>query len=95
MTDLGDFTPSGIEWRFTANKVRLGPFDAFVVIPPLVLFLMYIKFWTFMLALFVICVMWQIEVFLQMPLGVAARTLRRLTTGRRRSVVPWWKVQSL
>jgi hypothetical protein len=44
-------TASNIQWRYTALKVRVGPFDALVVMPPLLLFLMHVRTWTLILAL--------------------------------------------
>ena len=84
-----------IDWRFTANKVRVGPFDAYVVLPPLLMFLMHARYWSLTIAVVAVCTMWFVEVFLHMPLSVALRTLRRMACGQRRPVVPWWKTPSL
>lgn len=88
-------TRSGIKWRFTAYKVRIGPFDAMVVLPPLLLFCMHIKTWTAILLAIVVVTMWVIELFFHMPLVVALRALRSFVAGKRRSAVPWWRENSL
>lgn len=88
-------TPSGIEWRYTAKKVRLGPFDANAVVPPLILFAMNIKLWTFILAMVTILALWVLEIFFRMPMGDAVRSLRRIVAGARRSVTPWWQQKHL
>lgn len=82
---------SGINWRYTGMKARLGPFDAFLVFPPMLFYAIHIKWWTFFLMLFVIVAMWMIEIFLGMPLNVALRTLRSKLAGDIRPSVPWWK----
>jgi len=51
-------TPSGIEWRYTAKKVRMGTFDAQAVVPPMLLFFMKIKMWTFAIFVLTVVVMW-------------------------------------
>lgn len=83
--------PSGIEWRYTAMKVRVGPFDALIVFPPFLFFAMNIAWWTFSVSVGVIVVMWMVEIFLRMPLVVVWRTLRSNLAGSIRYVVPWWK----
>lgn len=88
-------TLSEIEWRYTAKKVRLGPFDATVVVPPFMLFSMHIAWWTFSLMLCAIVVLWVIELFFHMPLKIAARSLRATLAGSARRAVPWWKANSL
>lgn len=88
-------TSSGIQWRFTAYKVRIGPFDAMVVLPPLLLFAMHIKVWTAAILAIVIVTMWVIELFFHMPLGVALRAGRSFIAGKRRSAVPWWRERRL
>jgi intracellular multiplication protein IcmT len=84
-----------IQWRYSAMKVRIGPFDALVVVPPLLLFLMHIRWWTFSLAIGITVIMWIVELYLHMPLGVVYRSLRSSFAGSRRSVVPWWKQKRL
>jgi hypothetical protein len=91
----GGYTPSGIDWRYTANKVRIGPFDAYIVLPPLLLFLLHIQWWTFFLMLGAITLMWTIELFFSVPLSIALRSIRRLAAGNKRPIVPWWKVNRL
>jgi len=86
---------TGIQWHYTALKVRLGPFDAMVVLPPLLLFAMHIRVWTLILLAITIVTMWIIELFFHMPLGVALRALRSFIAGRRRSAIPWWKENKL
>jgi hypothetical protein len=86
---------TGIQWHYTALKVRLGPFDAMVVLPPLLLFAMHIRMWTAMLLCFTIITMWIIELFFHMPLEVALRAFRSFIAGRHRSAVPWWKENKL
>jgi hypothetical protein len=88
-------TPSGIEWRYTAKRVRLGSFDASAVVPPLILFAMKIKMWTFMLLIVTVIVMWILEVFFRLPFGEALRSLRRIVAGNRRNAVPWWEQRKL
>ena len=88
-------TNSGIQWRFTACKVRIGPFDAMIVLPPLLLFAMHIKLWTAILLAVVIITMWTIELFFHMPLGIALRAARSFIAGKKRPAVPWWKEQRL
>lgn len=88
-------TNSEIQWRYSAMKVRLGPFDAMVVMPPLVLFFMHIRIWTLVLAIVVIFMMWVIELFLQMPKSVVWRSIRSFLAGNKRSIVPWWKETKL
>lgn len=82
-------TPSGIEWRYTAKKVRIGPFDANAIVPPFILFMMNIKLWTFGLALATVAIMWVLEVFFRMPASEAIRSGRRFVAGQRRNAVPW------
>lgn len=86
---------SGIQWRFTAHKVRILGFDAMVVMPPLVLFAMHIRVWTAIVLAVVVLGMWMVELFFQMPLSVARRSLRSFVAGRHRPVVPWWKERRL
>ncbi len=88
-------TPSGIEWRYTAKKVRLGPFDAMAVVPPMILFFMNIEIWTFVLAIATIIALWILEIFFRMPMSEARRSFRRMIAGERRSVVPWWQNRRL
>lgn len=88
-------TPSGIDWRYTSMKVRIGPFDALIVFPPLLFFAMNIAWWTFMIAAGVIVVMWLIEIFLRMPLNIVYRSFRSNLAGNIRYVVPWWKKNNL
>ena len=90
-----DNTPSGIEWRYTAKKVRLGPFDSYVVVPPMILFAMHIKLWTFMFALIAVATMWVLELFFRLPLPEAIRVARSKIAGDRRPALPWWKVRRL
>ena len=89
--NIGSGTPSGIDWRYTALKVRVGPFDAVIVFPPLIFFAMNIAWWTFFLAVAVIVSMWLIEIFLKMPLDIVWKTFRSGMAGNIRFVVPWWK----
>ena len=84
-------TPSSIDWRYTAMKVRVGPFDAMVVFPPLIIFAMSISWWTFGFAVLVIVVMYMAEVFMRMPLKIVLRSMRSSLAGDIRMVVPWWK----
>lgn len=88
-------TPSGIDWRYTAKKVRVGAFDANAVVPPLILFAMHIKLWTFILAVAVVVGMWILELFFRLPMKEAMRSGRRILAGERRSVTPWWQVRRL
>lgn len=81
----------GILWKYTAMKARLGPFDAFLVFPPLLLFMMNIAWWTFIIMVVVIVTMWLIEIFLSMPMNVALRAFRSAIAGSKRPAVPWWK----
>src|SRR5512147_1210349 len=83
------------DWRYTTRKVRVGPFDAMVVIPFFLMFIGYAKPWTFGLLICVVALLWMIELFLSMPIMVVLRTVRCFVAGRRRSAVPWWKVKSL
>ena len=86
---------SGINWRFTAYKVRLGPFDAMVILPPLLLFVMHIRWWTAILLALVLATMYLIELFFDMPLSVALRKCRSFIAGRSRPAIPWWKQRKL
>jgi hypothetical protein len=43
----------------------------------------------------VIGVMWIIELFYHMPLGIVWRRTRSFMAGNRRSAVPWWKENRL
>lgn len=86
---------TGIQWRFTAYKVRIGPFDAMVVLPPLLLFAMHIHVWTAIVLGIVVVGMWVVEIFFHMPLSVAIRSIRAFVAGRRRPAVPWWRERSL
>ncbi len=88
-------TPSGIDWRYTAMKVRIGPFDAMIVFPPLLLFAAKISWFTFIFATCIILAMWLIEIFLRMPLPIVYRTFRSYMAGPIRQVVPWWKKKNL
>lgn len=88
-------TASEIEWRYTAKKVRLGPFDASIVTPPFLLFSLHIAWWTFAMMVSAIAILWIIEITLHMPLNVALRSARSFVAGSLRSTVPWWKNNSL
>lgn len=90
-TQSSNGTPSGIDWRYTAMKVRVGPFDALIVFPPLLFFALNIAWWTFGIAIGVIVAMWLIEIFLRMPLKIVYRSARSKLAGNTRYVVPWWK----
>lgn len=72
-------------------KPRLGPFDAYLVFPPLLFFALNIKWWTFGLMIGVILTMWLVEIFLSMPMNVALRSIRCFMAGSIRTAVPWWK----
>lgn len=82
---------SGIDWRYTAYKPRLGPFDAYLVFPPILLFAIHVRWSTFFLMLLVIVSMWLVEIFLSMPLKIALRSLRNQMAGSIRPAIPWWK----
>ncbi|MGJ7523467.1 IcmT/TraK family protein [Variovorax sp. LT1P1] len=84
-------TPSGIEWRYTAKKVRVGPFDATIVFPPLLFFAFNIAWWTLGIAVGVTLAMWLVEVFMRRPLRIVLRALRSNLAGNTRYAVPWWK----
>ena len=86
---------SGINWRYTAMKPRIGPFDAYLTIPPFLLFVGHIRWWTFYIMLVMIVSLWMIEIFLDMPIFVALRTLRSRAAGPIRSTTPQWKKNSL
>lgn len=90
-----DIPSTGINWRYTSMKVRIGPFDALIVFPPLMFFAMKIAWWTFTVAAVVIISMWMIEIFLRMPLKIVYRSLRSKLAGSIRYVVPWWKKNKL
>lgn len=92
---MAENTPSGIEWRYTAKKVRIGAFDANAIVPPLLLFAMHIKWWTFVLALIVVFSMWILELFFRLPMKEAMRTGRRILAGKHRPVTPWWEERRL
>ena len=86
---------SGINWRYTAMKPRIGPFDAYLVFPPLFVFALHIKWWTFFVMVTTILVMWLVEIFLSMPMNVALRTIRSGIAGSIRPAIPWWKKTKL
>lgn len=86
---------SGINWRYTAYKARLGPFDANLVFPPIIIFALHISWFTFILMILVIIVMYMVEIFMSMPLRIALRSLRNSAAGSLRTAIPWWKKMSL
>lgn len=86
---------SGIDWRYTAMKPRLGPFDSYLVFPPLLFFALHLRWWTFFVMIGTIVSLWLIEIFLSMPLGVALRTFRSFIAGSSRPAIPWWKKTKL
>lgn len=88
-------TLSGIDWRYSAMKPRMGPFDALLVFPPLFAFALHITWITFFVMVMVILIMWLVEIFLSMPMNVALRTLRTKIAGDIRPAIPWWKKSRL
>lgn len=86
---------SGIDWHYTAKKPRLGPFDSYLVFPPLMVFALHVRWSTFFVMVTVIVVLWLVEIFLSMPLGVALRMMRSKVAGNMRPAVPWWKKTEL
>lgn len=76
-------------WRDTMLAVRLGPFDARVLVT-LVLWLGHMRWWTFYLAL-AGAVVFSALGWLGLSLPALVRTLRRLVAGPTRPAVPYRK----
>ena len=74
-------------WRDTMLVVRLGPFDARVLITS-VLWLGHMRWWTFTVAVVGALVFAALE-WLGLSLPALVRTLRRLVVGRTRPAVPY------
>jgi len=76
-------------WRDTMLAVRLGPFDARVLVTSVV-WLAHMRWWTFIVALVGALVFSALE-WLGLSLPALVRTLRRLVIGRTRPAVPFRK----
>ena len=76
-------------WRDTMLAVRLGPFDARVLVT-LLLWLGHMRWWTFTVALAGALVFSALE-WLGLSLPALVRTLRRLLVGPTRPAVPFRK----
>ena len=76
-------------WRDTMLAVRLGPFDARVLVT-LLLWLGHMRWWTFIVALAGAAVFSILE-WLGLSLPALVRTSRRLAVGRTRPAVPYRK----
>lgn len=74
-------------WRDTMLVVRLGPFDARVLVTS-VLWLGHMRWWTFYVALVGALVFAALE-WLGLSLPALVRTLRRHVVGRTRPAVPY------
>lgn len=74
-------------WRDTMLAVRLGPFDARVLVTS-VFWLAHMRWWTFAVAL-AGAVVFSALGWLGLSLPALVRTLRRLVAGRTRPAVPF------
>lgn len=88
-------TPSGIDWKYTSMKVRIGPFDAVIVFPPLLIFALKISYFTLGIAISVIICLWMIEIFLKKPIKIVYKSFRSSLAGNTRAVVAWRKKHRL
>lgn len=76
-------------WRDTARPVRLWGVD-FRAVFPLLLCLLYISWWTFILAVFASAFFALLERF-GFTVAVFMRWLRSYIAGPRKIAQPWWK----
>jgi len=76
-------------WRDTMLAIRIGPFDARVLVTS-VLWLGHMRWWTFFVALAGALVFSALG-WLGLSLPALVRTLRRLVAGRTRPAVPFRK----
>lgn len=75
-------------WRDSARPIKFFIWDGKAVFP-MVLFLLYIRWWTFFLALFAMLFFSILNRFGFTPI-VFFRRLRGWLTGPRKMAVPWW-----
>jgi hypothetical protein len=74
-------------WRDSARRVKIGPLDAVVVFP--FLLLLFLPSWkTFWFCILTFVGFGAINIFLRVSLPVAARMLRMLITGKERPALP-------
>ena len=76
-------------WRDSARNVRLWLLD-FRACFPLLIFLLHIRLWTFILALFTTIFFTLLERY-GFTLAVFARWLRSFVAGPRKIAQPWWR----
>jgi len=82
------FSPDA-HWRDSAREPRLFFIDAKAVFPML-LFLMHIRWWTFIVATMVVLFFTTLNRF-GFSMVVFLRWLRSVLAGRRKMAVPWWE----
>jgi len=80
--------PADASWRDSARSARFFIFDASAMFP-IVFFLLYIRFWTFVLAVSVIVFLTAIARY-GFTITIFARWLRATIAGPRRIAIPWW-----
>jgi intracellular multiplication protein IcmT len=83
MVPMGD-----AHWRDSARSVRFFFFDAKAVFP-FVLFLLHIRWWTFILAL-VTAITFTILNHFGFSVPVFLRFMRSFMAGKRKVAKPWW-----
>lgn len=76
-------------WRDSARTPRFFGMDARAAFP-LLFFLLHIKLWTFVLALFMTLFFAALERY-GFSLDVFGRWLRSTIAGRRKAASPWWR----
>lgn len=75
-------------WRDSARSVKFFIWDAKAVFP-FVLFLMHMRWWTFILS-FIVMAFFTILNRFGFSLSVFARWMRSTLAGRRKFAIPWW-----
>lgn len=82
-------TPTGnAHWRDSARSIRFFFFDAQAAFP-FVLFLMHIRWWTFILAVLA-AIMFTVLNHFGFSIAVFLRFLRSTIAGKRKMAIPWW-----
>ena len=81
--------PETAHWRDSARHARFFIIDARAAFPFL-LFLLHIRFWSFILAVVATCFFALLERY-GFTVGVFLRWIRSALAGPRKTAMPWWK----
>jgi len=76
-------------WRDSARQTRFFLIDARAAFP-LLLFLLHIRFWTFVLSILTTLFFAVLERY-GFTVSIFVRWLRNMIAGSRKSATPWWK----